>query len=338
MSDSRTAPPPAAAKRSLAVATAERSADADAGSASGSDSEEHDGFVKVDRWKAPADPQLATFKPTIPPTGIPMFAPVAGTKGSRLISRVRGTLMASAPAAAAPAATPRSPAPQPARDADAPTSPRTPTSPNDAAATPAAAGESDSSCSDDDISDVLDETEIQLIEAMEDARIAGQKSKGPEQQQDAPGSTAAAAAAGAAPPTALLPRRPLRFVGLGESTGPPRASFAESLKERFSASKTASTTTGIPTLRAAAGRDGAKGPEPHTVPDAAPPAPAARTASATSVAAAPEAPAASAASLDAVQFVAPGVAKQTASSLLRRVLDIDAPVIQQKMVEFLLID
>ncbi|KAJ2594430.1 hypothetical protein H4R99_005774 [Coemansia sp. RSA 1722] len=42
--------------------------------------------------------------------------------------------------------------------------------------------------------------------------------------------------------------------------------------------------------------------------------------------------------LDSVEFVAPGVTKQTAMSLLRRVLDIDGPVIQQKMVEFLLID
>ncbi|KAJ1903005.1 hypothetical protein LPJ81_003298, partial [Coemansia sp. IMI 209127] len=42
--------------------------------------------------------------------------------------------------------------------------------------------------------------------------------------------------------------------------------------------------------------------------------------------------------LESIEFVAPGVTKQTAMSLLRRVLDIDGPVIQQKMVEFLLID
>ncbi|KAJ2557029.1 hypothetical protein EV175_001602, partial [Coemansia sp. RSA 1933] len=42
--------------------------------------------------------------------------------------------------------------------------------------------------------------------------------------------------------------------------------------------------------------------------------------------------------LESIEFVAPGVTKLTAMSLLRRVLDIDGPVIQQKMVEFLLID
>ncbi|KAJ2508331.1 hypothetical protein IWW47_000672, partial [Coemansia sp. RSA 2052] len=42
--------------------------------------------------------------------------------------------------------------------------------------------------------------------------------------------------------------------------------------------------------------------------------------------------------LDSVEFVAPGVTKKTAMSLLCRVLDIDGPIIQQKMVEFLLID
>ncbi|KAJ2709047.1 hypothetical protein H4R19_004449, partial [Coemansia spiralis] len=318
---SRMAQLPAAAKRSLAAsstpaaAAAERNADAAAGSGSGSDSEEHDGFVKVDWRKTPAEPQLAAFKPTIPPTGIPMFAPIAGAKGSRLISRVRGTLRPSAPAAA-----PRSPAPQPAKDAGGPASPRTPTGPKDAAQ----AGEGDSSCSDDEISDVLDETEIQLIEAMEDARIAGLKSRGPD-LPDAPGP--------AAPATGLLQRRPLRWVGLGESDEAPRSSFAESLKERFSASKAAGASTSIPTLRAATGNEGAKGREQHAAPDKD--APAAPEASVP-----PAAPAASAdaASPDAVQFVAPGVAKQTASSLLRRVLDIDAPVIQQKMVEFLLID
>ncbi|KAJ1732393.1 hypothetical protein LPJ61_002063, partial [Coemansia biformis] len=338
---------------------------------------------------------LATFKPTIPPTGIPVFSPAAAaTKGPRLIYRFGNTLKASTSPAAPLTAAPLTAAPRSSKSVDAPASPPASSSPSDGPA----AGEDDSSCSDDEISDVLDETEIQLIEAMEDTRIAGPKSRGP-------------AAPAASPPSSamLLPRRPLCWVGPGESAAAPRASFAESLKERFAAPRTASPTTattaaagnapilrasgagisslrapgtGIPSLRAATNdksrartddcvrtnsarahvaadtkpEEASAAPRPVSpAPESRPPADtAAETTGAPGIAdeaggnaclgagastgADAEDVPPPAAQPDAVEFVAPGVAKQTATSLLRRVLDIDSPTIQQKMVEFLLID
>ncbi|KAJ2786232.1 hypothetical protein H4R18_000079 [Coemansia javaensis] len=357
--------PAPAAKRSLSD-DGPRGAGADPDSASGSDSE-HDGFIKVDRWKAPAaEPSLAAFKPTIPSSGTPAPTAAAPARGSSLIPRARTTLSKATASLGSSLLRPplghggghpqcgRSPVPPaPAcAPSDAPPSIASP------AAAAAASDSDDSSCSDDEISDVLDETEIQLIEAMEDTRIAGTKHKEPSKRplaSDAPATSAAS--------TMSLPRRPLRWMGLGDGAPAARTGFAESLKERFSAPKT---------VPAAAGRQTPAQPAPgpptrakdadsdvSTAKEEPAKGPAATGVAAATTAAAPVEPEALASSsaaedsqaassglpgpapstpADAVEFVAPGVAKQTATSLLRRVLDIDGPVIQQKMVEFLLID
>ncbi|KAJ2386309.1 hypothetical protein H4S02_003920 [Coemansia sp. RSA 2611] len=332
---------------------------------SGSDSEEHDGFVKVDAWKAPSEPLLATFKPTIPPSNIPVFNSnsAAGTRGQRLAPRMRS-----------PPTAPR------AQTAKAPDAPKEPQTSEKVVAAPSVS-DSDSSCSDEEISDVLDETEIQLIEAMEDTRITGEKDK------EAAGATQARATA----PGVNACSMPLRWVGIGQGPGGARASFAESLKERFSAK---SSTTSISVSHdnhaqavsdSDSSDDETTAPPLAAVPPLAPtladetdatndaeatkqeietkavnaqPLAAATSAPALTTAAAEtpfssrsegsssragdsdseEVPRSSSVPLDTVEFVAPGVAKDTAMSLLRRVLDIDSPIIQQKMVEFLLID
>ncbi|KAJ1804160.1 hypothetical protein LPJ75_005662, partial [Coemansia sp. RSA 2598] len=101
-----------------------------------------------------------------------------------------------------------------------------------------------SSCSDDEISDVLDETEIQLIEAMEDSQVPSAleaKSGKSATAADIPTTTTlhppqlskVAASSG----TSILstsPRKGLSWVGLGENAGASRASYTDSLKVRFS--------------------------------------------------------------------------------------------------------
>ncbi|KAJ1857018.1 hypothetical protein LPJ76_002058 [Coemansia sp. RSA 638] len=347
---------------------------------SGSDSEEHDGFVKVDVWKAPSEPLLTAFKPTIPASNIPVLSaassPAAAsiTKSMRPAPRVRGSLIASA--------APLSPKPA--------ASLVTPSSSANTDAKPAkdygpADSESDSSGSDEEISDVLDETEIQLIEAMEDTRITNAKNK------EAAGATqqATASAGGSC-------SIPLRWVGIRQTSPGARSSFTDSLKERFSTPpRTGGTSISVthgssadpcvdsddsgednevtvtppiltsspaPALRSESSSGSSKKrvletdsesqPIVATISDITPVLGSSPKGSSSGVnspeGSSPEGSTpqngdsefsrSSSVPLDTVEFVAPGVAKETAMSLLRRVLDIDGPVIQQKMVEFLLID
>ncbi|KAJ2806166.1 hypothetical protein H4R20_001793 [Coemansia guatemalensis] len=364
----------------------------DRDSDSGSDSEEQDGFVKVGSWKPPSEPLLPAFKPTIPSTGIPMLSATTSAKSARPVARVRNTLRPTAGTSALSTAAPKSDAAVPSAS--------TATSSRGAEATKKRTGtagsDSESSCSDEEISDVLDETEIQLIEAMEDTQISAAKGKSDPssvQKQRQPTATASRSA-----PAVSLPRKPLRWVGLGENTSTSRTSFTDSLKERFSVSSKASSPAvsitrgsldtdsegssedGIDSHIAVAA-DGASVAEPTdsnsanssnmlTTDDSGsnntamahnpkPPQPRrivtveksnseqstasessnGSSSSSKSSSVDPEDTMRSASvPLEDVEFVAPGVAKGTATSLLRRVLDIDGPVVQQKMVEFLLID
>ncbi|KAJ2252901.1 hypothetical protein GGH98_002835, partial [Coemansia sp. RSA 454] len=346
---------------------------------SGSDSEEHDGFVKVDIWKAPSEPLLTAFKPTIPASNIPVLSaaspPAAASiaKNMRPAPRVRGSLIASA----APLS------PKPAANVVTPSS-STSTDAKPAKDYGPADSESDSSGSDEEISDVLDETEIQLIEAMEDTRITNAKNK------EAAGATqqATASAGGSC-------SIPLRWVGIRQASPSARSSFTDSLKERFSTPpRTGSTSISVThgssadprvgsddsgednevtvtppiltsspvsalrseiivnTKKRVLETDSESQPITATISDMTPVLGSSPKGS-SSEANSPEAnspedntpqngdseyPRSSSVPLDTVEFVAPGVAKETAMSLLRRVLDIDGPVIQQKMVEFLLID
>ncbi|KAJ2618349.1 hypothetical protein GGF44_005819, partial [Coemansia sp. RSA 1694] len=302
------------------------------------------------------------------------------------MARVRSTIRA-AVAPATPAATPLPRAQsrgvaaisQPADDASSSSSSSDSDGDGDAAANPAA------SITDEEISDVLDETELQLIEAMEDTQIVDAKSNG-----RAP-----------LPTTSLKPSPPrngLCWVGLGDISSNSRATYTDSLKERFAASQRRTGTavkgsTGerdsdsssssssnssdssgsdpdqcisdraaiaapvaVNTHQPLLGSSAPSPPPPAQSSSFGPPA-MARATSPTPVAA--NIGSASARSglfetrgdgsgadlarpasvpLDSVEFVAPGVTKKTAMSLLCRVLDIDGPIIQQKMVEFLLID
>ncbi|KAJ2354281.1 hypothetical protein GGF43_003290, partial [Coemansia sp. RSA 2618] len=340
-------------------------------------------------WKSPPEPLLAAFKPTITASNIPMFSAAssasalasAAAKSLRPAPRVRGSLIPSLPASLAKTA-----------DNVAASSDNAGTNAKLAKDEGPAANnsDSDSSGSDEEISDVLDETEIQLIEAMEDTRITGAKHKGvapATQQQEST-------------PAAGTCSMPLRWVGIRQASPGTRSSFTDSLKERFSAPSKASNVSISVTHGDTAdlGSDSdessnssddngasnggadppsarVSSPPPLTAPcdvpvsagskkraietvvDSKPDAEPRPLAAAISDMApaldssSPESstpqngdadgsefPRSSSVPLDAVEFVAPGVAKETAMSLLRRVLDIDGPVIQQKMVEFLLID
>ncbi|KAJ2084240.1 hypothetical protein H4R24_000182 [Coemansia sp. RSA 988] len=359
----------------------------DRDSDSDSDPEEQDGFVKVDSWKPSSEPLLPTFKPTIPSTATPMLSASTSAKGARPVIRVRNTLRATAGASVVSATAQKSDAAVP-NDLSA-------TNSHYAEATKNRAGTaesgSESSCSDEEISDVLDETEIQLIEAMEDTQISAAKDKSDPSsvQKQRQASTAAPRSA----PVVSLPRKPLRWVGLGDNNPPSRTSFTDSLKERFSvSSKTSSPavrvtrgsfdtdsedssedgvdghitvatnftsaavsmdnadedspailSTGDPGANSTAMANNPKPPQPHKIVNVE------KSSSEQSVATdgnsgrnssvvTDETPRSTSVPLEDVEFVAPGVAKGTATSLLRRVLDIDGPVVQQKMVEFLLID
>ncbi|KAJ2627675.1 hypothetical protein H4R22_004285, partial [Coemansia sp. RSA 1290] len=140
---------------------------------SGSDSEEQDGFVKVDRWKASSEPLLAAFKPTISPTNIPKFN-ASGSVAKSLIPRMRNPLTGTTSRTLEAIGNVGNVGSVTAtKDADAGQR-----EPKDRPKGEEAAGsESETSSSDEEISDVLDEAEIQLIEAMEDTRIAGAKDK-----------------------------------------------------------------------------------------------------------------------------------------------------------------
>ncbi|KAJ1944644.1 hypothetical protein GGF37_002096, partial [Kickxella alabastrina] len=405
-------------------------------SGSDSDSDDQDGFVKVDRWgPQSAEPTQLAFEPTIlqmdksatvtkAVTSIATPAvsaePGLSSHSINLIDRVKNTIKAAV-------ATVQSPS----------------NSNDDSSGGNSASSSSDS---DEDISDVLDETEIQLIEAMEDTQISpaadskagsGAGSGGDRTSQTSPWKSSTVSRA-----MTLLgspPRKPLGWVGLGEASNTIHASFADSLKERFSATQklnstsnssirvsssnelssdsesdnssddngvddvTAQTSNSLSIANSAAPELAATPiPAPtqiHNVPlralppllsskniepklSAASPTPKPNVSAKSAPDAVKETPLASltcafeksvvggdgaavkptvaspskspkedgatemkedtgrsaSQPLDSVEFVAPGVTKQTAMSLLRRVLDIDRPVIQQKMVEFLLID
>ncbi|KAJ2369348.1 hypothetical protein IW150_005177, partial [Coemansia sp. RSA 2607] len=255
-----------------------------------------------------------------------------------------------------------------------------------------------SSCSDEEISDVLDETELQLIEAMEDAHIS------PELDTEVNSGTTVirprfieplkrVSSAASSSILSTSPRKGLGWVGLGDSPSTTRISYADSLKERFSAPQkptntsicvsngdktssdsesdtsdsddsTSQTTTPsktssavdpshiqTPKLHVSKPSLSASRPTSQASGDSPIAASVSSTASTAASATTIESPVtaslaeqrgdtghASSVPLDSIEFVAPGVTKQTAMSLLRRVLDIEGPVIQQKMVEFLLID
>ncbi|PIA16544.1 hypothetical protein COEREDRAFT_81207 [Coemansia reversa NRRL 1564] len=357
---------------------------------SGSDSEEQDGFVKVDSWKPPSEPLLPTFKPTIPSTGVPMPSTTPSTKGARPVTRLRNTLKATAGAESLSETAPENVA--------AVSNNLSTASPHGIEGTKRRIGiagsDSGSSCSDEEISDVLDETEIQLIEAMEDTQITGANSKA--DLNSAQKQRQASTTASRLTPAVSLSRKPLRWIGLSQNTPTARTSFTDSLKERFSVSSKPSSAAvsltrgsfdtdsedssedGVdshitvaadaPLVAASTGNastesvglfnvsePGAnntatarafKPPHPQMI------AAVEKSNSAQNVASDSSSSSASRNSsvdaegtlrstsvpLEDVEFVAPGVAKGTATSLLRRVLDIDGPVVQQKMVEFLLID
>ncbi|KAJ1847029.1 hypothetical protein LPJ73_004363, partial [Coemansia sp. RSA 2703] len=105
-----------------------------------------------------------------------------------------------------------------------------------------------SSCSDEEISDVLDETELQLIEAMEDAHIS------PELDTEVNSGTTVirprfieplkrVSSAASSSILSTSPRKGLGWVGLGDSPSTTRISYADSLKERFSAPQKPTNTS-----------------------------------------------------------------------------------------------
>ncbi|KAJ2718793.1 hypothetical protein GGI07_005583, partial [Coemansia sp. Benny D115] len=308
---------------------------------SASDSDDHDdGFVKVNRWTPLQSPHQPSFAPTIPlfsaraapppPTTTSTSAashavsatppaPVSSANNSshntNIIGRVRETIKAVVSTGSLSAA---HSAPYPAEE--------DPQSSSDT--------DSMSSCSDEEISSVLDETEIQLIEAMEDIHITPRPTSVPVPPESAAKRLSSAKQSQMqSQPLSSSPHKPRSWIGLGESTAAPRPSINDSLKERFGSNHilkpsgssirvTAGTTINSSSdSDSESGLDDAAGTQ-HQLEKQQP----ADTGRATSV------------PLDSIEFVAPGVTKLTAMSLLRRVLDIDGPVIQMKMVEFLLID
>ncbi|KAJ1818826.1 hypothetical protein LPJ60_004112 [Coemansia sp. RSA 2675] len=364
-------------------------------SGSDSDSDDHYGFVKVDRWNLPPEPTLPAFKPTIsqpamnvlPSSSSPSFASTA--RNSNIMARVRSTIRA-AVTPATPVAVAQPPNASESAAAIQPTDASSSSSSssssdsddddddsNDRAANPAA------SLSDEEISDVLDETELQLIEAMEDTRIA-----------DAKGISGKCTLPKMAPLRPSSPGKGLSWMGPGDISQNNRVTYADSLKERFAAplkpsGVTVSVSLGFSDSDSSGSDSGDSDREqrpansaliaapaaahihqplpkitapsplpPAQGPSLFPPAPA-RAQTGTTISEAVSINGTNARSdlfearsgdsgadlvrpasvpLDSVEFVAPGVTKKTAMSLLCRVLDIDGPIIQQKMVEFLLID
>ncbi|KAJ2650672.1 hypothetical protein IWW40_002180 [Coemansia sp. RSA 1250] len=308
---------------------------------SGSDSEEQDGFVKVDRWKASSEPLLAAFKPTISPTNIPKFN-ASGSVAKSLIPRMRNPLTGTTSRTLEAIGNVGNVGSVTAtKDADAGQR-----EPKDRPKGEEAAGsESETSSSDEEISDVLDEAEIQLIEAMEDTRIAGAKDKAAgaiDKEADVKDKAASATQQQQSATKSAGCTVPQQWVGLGQASSS-SSRFTKSLRERLTAPKPANSITSVSVV--------------HSKTAEAEPDSSSSSSSSSSEdesqdsAQDPQAPNATGESgnakreqrpssepLDAVEFVAPGVAKKTAMSLLRRVLDIDGPLIQQKMIEFLLID
>ncbi|KAI8324179.1 hypothetical protein GQ54DRAFT_296327, partial [Martensiomyces pterosporus] len=367
---------------------------------------------------------MVAFKPTLAPAIAPSLADAAAAstaKGSKLMARVKSTFKA--------AVTPSASTPNVARPAStAIGSPQPGERSKDGSSSSKAINDSDSSDSDAEIGEVLDETELELIEAMEDTQISAHKERA--------GATAAAPADSRLHRLPASPGKPSGWVGLGENMLGSRPGYAETLKQRFSASQAANSSrsaaagaggdrtdsnSGSPGSRTVDSRehsasehnssaDGAAA-DPHAssiaqsagrqavlshsseksavagkvlssttaqhtrtatseIADAGAGAESSRqdnparqstssdsssttlsasgsTSTSTTVDGSENEPQVeeggceprpASVPLDSVEFVAPGVTKQTAMSLLRRVLDIDGPIIQQKMVEFLLID
>ncbi|KAJ1719410.1 hypothetical protein LPJ53_005827 [Coemansia erecta] len=396
-----------------------------AGTSSGSDSDsdDQDGFVKVSSWKQPqsAEHTHLIFRPTISqvaaskatdaykPTesALPLqssSSPPATvgstTLGANLMDRVRSTIKAVVPINSTAVHS----VPDPSTTDMSRGGQRTKSTKEDNGSDSDSSdsnSDSSSSCSDEEISDVLDETELQLIEAMEDAQISPEldarvssSSSATDSRPRFPQSSKLASSIGSTSILSTSPRKGLSWVGLGDSPSTTRISYADSLKERFSAPQKPTNasicvSTGD-TISSDSDSDGDDSAGQITKPSETPPAaeqsqpqtskqhasnssaslvpkPSLSTSKSTSrsspttatpapapapaVSAAAESPTAasmaeqrgdtghaSSVPLDSVEFVAPGVTKQTAMSLLRRVLDIEGPVIQQKMVEFLLID
>ncbi|KAJ1948156.1 hypothetical protein FBU59_001726, partial [Linderina macrospora] len=176
----------------------------------GSDSDDH-GFVKVDRWLSPTEPEMATFAPTLAPSSAP--AP-AVSKDTGLISKVRSTLKT--------ALTTSEPAPRATKTA-ARRRPRQGTVLKEDAGS--SSSDCDSSGSDSELEEVIDETELELIEAMEDAHIS-EAAKQKEQRQPASSSSPGLRPHGA---TGKAP-----WVGLGDSgLAPKPGGYNETLKQRF---------------------------------------------------------------------------------------------------------
>ncbi|KAJ2351575.1 hypothetical protein GGH92_001749, partial [Coemansia sp. RSA 2673] len=374
-------------------------------SGSDSDSDDHYGFVKVDRWNLPSEPTMPAFKPTIsqsamnsspssshaplpsPSSSSPSFA--SSARNSNIMARVRSTIRAAVtPATPVTAALSHTPAEGAASNQPADASSSSSSSDSDdndedsgdIATNPAA------SLSDEEISDVLDETELQLIEAMEDTQIVDAKDSGGNRAQ--PKNTSLMSSP---------PRKGLSWMGLGDISPNNRVTYADSLKERFAVSQKRTGTTikistgecdsdssssnssdsggsdreqraanAVPIAAPVAAhthqplpRAMAPNPLPPTQSPSLGPPTMARSQTATTTSEAAGSSSTNARSdlfesrnadsgadlarpasvpLDSVEFVAPGVTKKTAMSLLCRVLDIDGPIIQQKMVEFLLID
>ncbi|KAJ2019536.1 hypothetical protein GGI06_002515, partial [Coemansia sp. S85] len=364
-------------------------------SGSDSDSDDHYGFVKVDRWNLPPEPTLPAFKPTIsqpamnvlPSSSSPSFASTA--RNSNIMARVRSTIRAAVtpatPVAVAqpPNASESAAAIQPTDASSSSSSSSSSDSDDDDDDSNDRAANTAASLSDEEISDVLDETELQLIEAMEDTQIA-----------DAKGISGKCTLPKMAPLRPSSPGKGLSWMGPGDISQNNRVTYADSLKERFAAplkpsGVTVSVSLGFSDSDSSGSDSGDSDREqrpansaliaapaaahihqplpkitapsplpPAQGPSLFPPAPA-RAQTGTTISEAVSINGTNARSdlfearsgdsgadlvrpasvpLDSVEFVAPGVTKKTAMSLLCRVLDIDGPIIQQKMVEFLLID
>ncbi|KAJ2389088.1 hypothetical protein GGI05_003603, partial [Coemansia sp. RSA 2603] len=389
-------------------------------SGSDSDSDDQDGFVKVSSWKQsqstehtqlafrPTISQVATgktthtYKPTesalpLQPSSLPPATVDSTTLGSNLMDRVRTTIKAVVPINSIPMnSVSKSNATDTSRDNQSTnSSEKDHGSDSDSSDS---SSDTSSSCSDEEISDVLDETELQLIEAMEDAHIS------PELDTEVNSGTTVirprfieplkrVSSAASSSILSTSPRKGLGWVGLGDSPSTTRISYADSLKERFSAPQkptntsicvsngdktssdsesdtsdsddSTSQTTNPSKLSSAVDPSHIQTPKLHvSKPSLSASSPTSQASGDSPIAASVSSTASTAASattiespvtaslaeqrgdtghassvpLDSIEFVAPGVTKQTAMSLLRRVLDIEGPVIQQKMVEFLLID
>ncbi|KAI9506060.1 hypothetical protein BX070DRAFT_249966 [Coemansia spiralis] len=251
-----------------------------------SDSDDHDGFVKIDRWNSSHEPHSAvSFKPTILRSHSPADSlkshtapmPALAAKPSKLMDRVRNSLKAAVVSNAASSAASNdgddgldSPTDgreeplylDPSANVDTVTGYCTHGAKvGDGAISLTTCNSSDSddtdSCSDEDISNVLDETEIQLIEAMEDTQISDAKNKrsinalqkhSVSPTQAAKTSTVAAATdlsanASHSAPIVGSPRKSLMLTGLSEGQGSFTMGYVDSLRERFSASKMLSNST-----------------------------------------------------------------------------------------------